>query len=341
MEDSQHQRDVLLGYSAAATCLIFTAISSACVQGLQCLIPEFQLTVYRYLIQVLLASLIAKIGKIKVRIELPDWGWMALLGLLNMFFNVFFFSAVSLIPLTAAEAAINIAILISVAVLCRVLFGKTIGLVILTGMLFCFVGIICISQPEVIFGRQTSDVEQGMNSSAICYEEFTSPFADASPGNMAKVTSLLGYLLAAMAGLPVAIHYIGSGIILKEHNPVTLTLWVALFGLPASLILSFYFEEPVVPTQSRDILLIVGHCLAQAVNAICNRFACQLIQPMRTALIRSLTPVAMLVPQYTVLKHILPGHGNWLEVFGAICISFGVALRPTFDLIKVHYLQIE
>ena len=343
MEEGENLRDVLLGYCAAVTCLLLMTVSVACVQGLQCLIPQFELNFCRYLVQVLLASLIAKIGKIEVRIELPDWGWIALLGIINMFFNVFVFSAVSLIPLTAAEAAINIAILISVAVLCRVLFGKSIGLVILTGMLLCVVGVICVSQPEIIVGRQTTDVERIMNRTIDdrCYDEFTSLFADAGSSNMAMVNSVMGYLLAASGGLSAALHYICAGILLKEHHPVTLIFWISLLGLPASLILAFYFEEPVIPTQTRNIILIFGHCLTGAVKVICSVFACQLIQPMRFASIRSLTTVAMLIPQYTVLKHILPGHGNWLEVFGAICISFGVALTPVFDLITLSYQSKE
>ena len=147
----------------------------------------------------------------------------------------------------------------------------------------------------------------------------------------------LGYIVAVASGVPVSLNYILTGFPLKQMNPLSLTVWIAIFGLPTSFIISFYFEEPVVPVQLCHILLLLGHMLSAVGETICTRISVQLLGPMRAALVISLTPVFLLIPQYTVMKHILPGHDNWIEVVGVLITTVGIGLIPVFDYIKYRY----
>ena len=52
---------------------------------------------------------------------------------------------------------------------------------------------------------------------------------------------------------------------------------------------------------------------------------------MRANLVGTVEPLILLIPQYTLMKHIMPGHMNWLEVVGIITVV-GVALSPMVDI---------
>ena len=336
-------RPMVLGYMVAVFYLIFKSLSVSCVQGLQCFIPDFQLGFFRYVAQLGLPIVLLKAQKISLHVDPPQYLAGMLLGFFHVAYNVLFFAAVSWIPLSAAGAAHYISLMISVAVLCRVLYNKPIGFVLLTGMLMCFVGITCVSQPEVIFGKDLLNGQSrcALNSSLVFMNlssNCSSSWHDMERKNQYSGSVLTktatGYIVAVASGIPLSFSYIITGFTLKEINPVALTVWIAIFGLPVSLIVSLYFEEPVLPVQWWHILLLLGHMLAAVSGNMCTSISCQLLGPMRTAVVFSLTPVIMLIPQYTVMKHIMPGHGNWIEVVGVLITIVGIGLSPTFDFIS-------
>ena len=82
-------------------------------------------------------------------VDPPQYLAGILLGFCHVAYNRLFFAAASWIPLSAAGAAHYISLMISVAVLCR----QTHRFCAFDGYLMCFVGITCVSQLEVIFGK--------------------------------------------------------------------------------------------------------------------------------------------------------------------------------------------
>ena len=45
----------------------------------------------------------------------------------------------------------------------------------------------------------------------------------------------------------------------------------------------------------------------------------------------------MLILQYTLMSSIMPGHHNWLEIFGAIVLLFAITLQPTLDVVRSYF----
>ena len=50
--------------------------------------------------------------------------------------------------------------------------------------------------------------------------------------------------------------------------------------------------------------------------------------------ISSTSVVLMLIPQYTVLSSILPGHQNWVEVVGVVLILLGSIMGSVIEMCK-------
>ena len=336
-------RPTVLGYTAAASIFIFQTLSAACVQGLQRLIPDFQLSFFRYAAQLTLPVLLLKIQNVPLHIEPPHYVWTILLGPINVVYNVVFFAAVSYIPLSAADGIFNISLMVSVAVYYRIIFDNPIGIVTSTGLAISSLGILCVSQPDLIFGKDPLHT-QFFNGSSVCTNSTANvstllhtPEHDEEQTGPLLSKHVMGYMFASTAGVPVASIYMITGITLKQVSPVALTVWMAIVGLPLSFIISMYFEEPVLPVQLWDIVLVVCHAMSMTMANLAIRVSCQLLDPMRMALFGSLTPVAALVLQYTVMKHILPGHRNWIEVVGVLAITIGVGLVAIFDYIKYRH----
>ena len=49
-------------------------------------------------------------------------------------------------------------------------------------------------------------------------------------------------------------------------------------------------------------------------------------------IISCLTVVFMLIPQYTILSSIYPGHRNWIEVVGVVLVLLGSSLGSVLEL---------
>ncbi len=44
----------------------------------------------------------------------------------------------------------------------------------------------------------------------------------------------------------------------------------------------------------------------------------------------------MVAAQYTILKHIHPGHHNWQEVLGVFLVILGSICPPLYDIVKMY-----
>jgi carbon starvation protein CstA len=60
----------------------------------------------------------------------------------------------------------------------------------------------------------------------------------------------------------------------------------------------------------------------------------QYLSPSVAAMVNSLYLVILLILQYTALKHIKPGHHNWLEILGAVFCLLAVIAGPVWHILK-------
>ena len=322
----------LSGYAAAILSVISESVSSTCVQALGHSIPDFQLNVCRYIIQLAISFAISQIRGTPLKVDRDMHGGLCLLVITNVIYNVGFFGGTAMIPLSAANATLNVTIMIGVTLGSKLFLRIRVGVVQWISMCFCICGVCCISQPGPIFKRNMAslDAEGPWNKSWNMESNRTLPSFDNH--ELHTFTTLLGYSLVVLAGFAEAVFSVTIGISLPHLDPVALAIWVSIFGIPISLIVSLYFEQPVLPTEPIAHAVLWSHSVSAAVTSITYSYSCQALGPLRANLVGTTAPIILLIPQYTLMKHIMPGHMNWLEVAGVIITVVGVALSPMVDI---------
>ena len=253
------------------------------------------------------------------------YGWMAVLTTAHIVINIGVFGSAGLIHLTAVKSSLNVSNVISVAVLSHFLCKRSVGKIQILAAVICISGIILIWQPW-------QPTAPGITTNITDRHDNTTNFNKHFHGHGEVPNTVLGYVAAIIAGVAVTVYFLTTSIPLSGVDTVTQITWVAMVGLPVSAIISVYFESPVIPTDPIEILLIFIHSISATLNTISITSGCRLIGPIITSFVTNFGGVLYLISQYTVMKDVMPGHQNWVEVVGALLTTLGVALLPAAGL---------
>ncbi len=102
--------------------------------------------------------------------------------------------------------------------------------------------------------------------------------------------------------------------------------WGFLAGSVISLTNTIIFESPVLHLSTKDTLLTLGHGFGVAGAYITLDFFSKYATSTVIAMVKPLTLVVFLACQYSILKHLKPGHPNIGEVFGVLLVVIGNVL---------------
>lgn len=119
---------------------------------------------------------------------------------------------------------------------------------------------------------------------------------------------------------------------LQDMNVYVIIFWMCLTGTLLSGAVMLSVETPTFPTSPICILLLLGHSACAAAASILAVTAVSLISPVTYSLLNSLQLVLFLVAQYTVLKNVNLGYGNWAEVVGAILVLCASIFEATYTV---------
>ncbi len=137
-----------------------------------------------------------------------------------------------------------------------------------------------------------------------------------------KWMDILGFTIAAVAGLIDTLLFL----ILKRYPCLCKQrfrsfFWAFSVVLVLSTILTFSVEEPVAVESLFDIAAVSVHCITSVATWFLWIYAIQHTSGTVVIIILSTCTVWLLIPQYTILSSILPGHRNWMEVVGVSWFS--------------------
>ena len=143
----------------------------------------------------------------------------------------------------------------------------------------------------------------------------------------------IGYILAVVTGLAFVVDVLmlkGSQYILENY--VTAFYWYYLISTILSAVAMMIFEHAVLPETLYEVFLIAGHSFGYVFNLPIYNFTAKYVSGNTVTIIYSTTVVFMLIPQYTVLSSIHPGHRNWIEVLGVGFVLIGSISKSLLEL---------
>ena len=309
------------------------ATSSIAVQALQRAVPDFQLSALRYIGCIVVSILWMCKEKTSLHLEKNQYAYIIALSATSVGFNVCYFSAVSVLPLTNASALTISFRMIFFALLTTLKSKVPIDKILIIAIVGCMVGMLLIAQPwssfldgftpeflEPIVKNNTLIVTGPQNLSSF------SELVTVSNEKLAYHTLILGYLLALLAAFSDSIYFLIVSVYLASVNPAVQCFASACISFPISLLISFYVEQPILITGTGNILLVSTHVLATGISLITQTAALQLLNPIKVSVVENIDIILYILPQYTFVSHYLYGRKNVLEVFGCILIAIFAGL---------------
>ena len=111
---------------------------------------------------------------------------------------------------------------------------------------------------------------------------------------------------------------------------------------PCAVIFAIFmtlFESPTLPTGGFCICMIIVICVCVIQNNLVVPFCLKEIAPSVFAILMSLSIGLCVTYQYTFMKEINPGHGNWVEVLGCVLCLLGSVTSPVWHILKSYREQ--
>ena len=326
-------RKTVLGYFMLAFDIATGATSSIAVQALQRAVPDFQLSALRYIGCIVVSILWMCKEKPSLHLEKVQYVYIIALGAAGIGFNVCFFSAVSMLPLTNASAVTISFRMVFFALLTGVKSWVPIDKILIISIVGCMSGMFFIAQPWSHFLEGFTPEFLGPSAQNNTLIELN--FSVNGPQNLSSLsllvttsnkkspyqTLILGYLLALLAAFADSIYFVVVSVYLTSVNPAVQCFASACISFPISMLISLYVEQPILIAGTKDILLVSIHVLATGICLITQTAALQLLNPIKVSVVENIEILLYILPQNTFVSHYLYGRKNALEVFGCIMIA--------------------
>ena len=327
-ENQTSKISIAKGIAAMFVFLFLGTASRVAVQALNRAIPDFELNTMRCGF-----SLVCMVIYFTVKLKLPTISRdtlkpVALFALLSNLLTLFMYIALTFIPLATSECLLLTSYMTSALIVFQLVNKEIVTWEKLLAVPMCMTGVILVVQPDFVF--HSSNIT-GTNVTKM--ENSTQQSDDNSHNNF--LPSFLGYILAIATGLTftlqiaMAKHY--KSLFTKGDLCVTLT-WSYFAGTIMSIVPMLAFEKPVFPRSMGEFLLVSIHVGGYVIMFPLFLYGSLKISGSLGSILRCTTLLFALVAQYTVLSEILPGHRNWIEVFGVVLVLIGTILSSIVEV---------
>ena len=266
--------------------------------------------------------------------------YIILYSLAYLTYNVSYYMAGDFVPLDGVGSIFQLSAMLSGAICalwCQL--GSNFSVEIFA-ILLCNAGSICILQPYPFFDTY-SDNEMtnnlaNTNTSAYdntylhngSYHMVNANTTAFDSGIINSTDSLeaisvkpvgqhyyIGILLASLSGIVCSLQLIIQKKHLLDTDAMALYFWSSVIGTVATCLISVSSETPELPESWTEVLLLLGHGLANVLT-ISIFYAPYYTNVTVITTTLSMVTVFMYIYQETVLRSILPGPGNWIEILG-------------------------
>ena len=331
-----YSRKKLLGFVLLAINIVSWSSSSLAVQALQRAVPDFQLGALRYIGCMLVSIIWIYIQKPSLHLLKVQCAYIVAMSMASILYNVCYFSAVSLLPLTNASALSMSLRMISFTLMMRIKFQEPLDSILIISVVGCTLGMVFIAQPwsdftngftpSFLISKTENTMQFNISMSSITNVSSSIESIQTSDIRVVYQTLLPGYLLSIVAAVADGIYMVVVTVYLKSVNPAVQCFASACICFPISMLISFYVEQPIIISGTINILLVSIHVVATGINLVSEITTLQLLNPIMVSVIENVDTITYIIPQYTFMGLYMYGRKNVLEVFGCILIAIFAGL---------------
>ncbi len=145
--------------------------------------------------------------------------------------------------------------------------------------------------------------------------------------------TMTGVIIAGFAGLMFTLltFVVKQNPCLSEHRCRSL-FWAFTTCLVCSLVLTFVLEAPKWPQNLFDSGAVAAHCIASVSTWFSYLYAVQYVSGTLVNIMFCSSIILFLIPQYTILDSVMPGHRNWMEVVGVFLVLLGSVSGSLYEM---------
>ena len=316
------------GIAAMFGFLFLGTASRVAVQALNRAIPDFELNAMRCGF-----SLVCMVVYFIVTLTLPTVPRQAIkpvfiFSVLSNLLTLFMYIALTFIPLATSECLLLTSYMTSALIVFKIVNKEPITWDKMVAVPLCMTGVILVVQPDFIFHSvtmTTTNVTVAGNTTVVSH----------NPREETFVTSFLGYILAIATGLTFTLEIATAkyyDVFLNQDNQLISFTWSYFTGTLMSIVPMLVFETPVFPHTILEGVLVFIHVGCYVVMFPLFLYGSLKISGSLGSILRSTILIFALLAQYTFLSGILPGHRNWIEVFGVVLVLVGTILSSIVEV---------
>ena len=315
------------GLASLILSLFMTLISYACVQLLNRVVPDFELNAIRYTTVALFFLIILMFQRRFPIVPKSELWSVCKFGILGLLDSICIYTAVTFIPLSSADAVKLTSGILSGILLFYCVLGERFNILQAVFALGCVSGVVCVTQPAFIFQHQETD-PLNLNNNTKAF------FNPDDHSNIATVA--MAYGLAVASGVSISCYMLTfkRRSYISENLSIVL-FWSCLLCAAVSIVAMAIIETPTFPSNWRDTTLVGIHAASFIINWPAFVYGFKHLSGNTVNIICCTTIVLMLIPQYTILSSIHPGHRNWIEVTGIVLVLLGTSSQSVLELVKI------
>ena len=332
--------DKLKGFASAWLWVAMVTVSATCCQLLERRIPDFELNTIRVFTAWILMIIVLLVKRRIPKTETFKMPYLFLHSFFASGISVPLYIAVTLTSVTTAQCIFMTSGITSGLFIFLLIVKEKITIKRVLCAILCITGVILVVQPEFLF----SDAEQTRNMTGLVQSENhlreeglreNVQHGDDTFSLLSPTLTVLSFVLPVLSGISLS----SQTVLIKKYpfigdDVLVNGFWSLMFCVMMSAILMGIFETPVLARNWMDVLYICGHSFGYAIIWTTSVLAALYISGNTINIVFSTTAVLMLLPQYTVLSSIHPGHRNWIEVVGVVLVLLGSSLGSILELLN-------
>ena len=342
------QKKFLLGITGAFGFVFANVGGIACIQLMNQIPPDFQLSTFRFTVGLIFATIYLTIKGKLPKIERKNIKWLIAIAVLGIAYNVLiynhFLKSITFVGIQSLLRSFNIVfsfILSKIFLKVKISVPKALTAIAVLGGLGLILGAQYVegNDQQCDTGHDIKNTSSASDVFPFIMEKSTTEtsgidLASGKPNNSDTVSkdsgrqmcfstmnTIIGTVfisLGALSGCFESITFAGTGI--KEENTVVISFWEFVVGIGASLVVTLLFENPIIPDNLTDILLLCGHSVSASSVTYLDLLAVQNIDVNLYYVTITLTLPLSLLLQYTVLHSVNPNANLLMLVSGSILI---------------------
>ena len=329
---------VLLGYGALLLCLIVVILSFGSVQMLQGVVPDFELSGIRLLLQFVVTFILCKFNKTFHYVSITDYSWMSVAIFGYLVFNFGIFGATKCMSLADHGSMTSVLDFTGMAILYWVFKSEAPGKINLISISVCALGVVLTTQPSFIFPKPFDNSTQSDAHLPNCTGS-GNPISECGANSADLQTNAYCYFLLVTGSMGASLYIFSLGHGLSHINLSVRLFWLSFGSFLLSVPMSIYTEELSIEFifSYRQIILILCHCISAGLSLWLTVIVIDYLGGLRLTIGLTLAIVLELFCQYTLLKNYQPGRRNTLEVIGVIFVVFGMSIPGVYEMLKGKY----